>query len=167
MPSPPTCLRVCCWAERARTISGNATGTRRMRSEKAVNRHTHLSIQSLWPVKPCSRSRLWADTELALGSAPSWSTAHREAGGGGKGGSLSPRTLPRTVSRATWGMGQRKSPAHPAPSPLWVWMPLQLLSVLCCLFYGTLHSTCPSLNCWSPGSLLAADASVQPPSCSS
>ena len=109
-PKGPTCLRVCWWAERARTISGSATGTRRMRSEKAVNRHTHLSIQSLWPVKPCSRSRLWADTELALGSAPSWSAGDRE------GGSLGPRTLVQDCCQDGRGLGWR-SPCPPAPAP--------------------------------------------------
>lgn len=108
-PKGPTCLRVCWWAERARTISGNATGTRRMRSEKAVNRHTHLSIQSLWPVKPCSRSRLWADTELALGSAPSWSAGDRE------GGSLGPRTLVQDGCQDGRGMGWSPCPLAPVP----------------------------------------------------
>lgn len=85
-----------------------------MRSEKAVNRHTHLSIQSLWPVKPCSRSRLCADTELALGSAPSWS-AVRSGGGGGKRVSLGPGTLPQDCGQGGggWGWEVEESTPHP------------------------------------------------------
>lgn len=155
---PHTCLRVSWWAERARTISGNATGTRRMRSEKAVSRHTHLSSQSLCPVKPCSRSRLWADTELALGSAPSWS-----AGGKGVGALSEGRWVPGSCP-GDYGQGGRDGEeslsTHPGAGLSGMPAPAVIDPSL-----SHVRTTfpCPWLNCWS----LRFPISVPHPSCSS
>lgn len=94
----PTCLRVCWWAEEGRGPSQAVPRAHGACAQRG-GQQALLSIQSLWPRETVQRSRLWADTELALGSAPSWSAGDRE------GGSLGPRTLEHDCCQDGRGMG--------------------------------------------------------------